>query len=69
VSGCAYPSENHSADTVTVHHGCPERVVLCGSHASWSLSRVMDAVRAAGAHDCRANFAKLASTTLGAITE
>lgn len=59
MSCCAYPSANHSTDTVIVHHGCPEPVTLCGFHASWSMTRVMEAVRGAGAHDCQANFAAL----------
>lgn len=59
MSRCAYPSANHSIDAVTVHHGCPAPVTLCGFHASWSMTQVMEAVRSAGAHDCQANFASL----------
>lgn len=62
---CAYPStsNNHSDDLVIVHHGCPEPVTLCGFHASWSMNRVMDAVRTSGNHDCQRNFAALASSS------
>ncbi len=30
---CAFVTDHHSDDTVTVHHGTPEPLTLCGFHA------------------------------------
>lgn len=59
MSGCQHPSANHSSDSVIVHHGCPHPVSLCGFHATWPMTRVIAAIRAADDHDCQANFAAL----------
>lgn len=51
---CAYPSYNHSDDTVTVYHGA-DPLELCGYHAGRGVQAALDAIEEEQAHaTCKA---------------